>query len=88
MPPSPSRYFYPFISFLIGSFIAGPGFGLAGAMALWYCMTYSTHVFGRWPAILRLKPPELGLWLVLTTLILEAGFMALVGWSMRMSTNS
>lgn len=87
MSPSPSRYFYPFIAFLIGGFIAGPGFGLAGAMALWYLLTYTAQVFQRWPAVLHLKPVILGFWLTLLVLALEFGFIMLVGWSMQMSTN-
>ncbi len=72
-------YFYVLISLITVSFIAGPGFGLAGAMATWYLIKYRQDVFRRWPRFASLQPAVFGFLIVLAILIVSGGFIIGLG---------
>lgn len=61
---------YSILALVVGSFIAGPGFGLAGAMVVWFVLKYKPLVWQRFVGQ-RLSAAANGIMITLTVVVAD-----------------
>lgn len=74
-----STYLFVIISLFVGSFFAGPGFGLANGMAVWYIMSYREQILRRWLSLVKMNSSLFGILVLFIVFIINIVFVSGLG---------
>lgn len=83
-----SQLIFAFITLLVGSFILGPGFGVASAMSTWYALAYRKKIFRRWPVFGKMDTTLLGTIVTTAVIVVDVILLVSLGWLVHGSMNT